>query len=159
MKRILLLILSAAILSGCSCPKQLERLRRHCPECFDSTTGNVNVDVPIPERLANFTIPLDAFDGDRPVVFTSPDNITLTLHIDGDDLAAQVTVPPDTVQLEVPVTLPCPQCPTCSTLSDTIKQILALLALILFFAWATAHTIREIRKERNQQEVSNPQNP
>lgn len=148
--RIVLPLLAAIILSGCSCPQRLEHLRRHCPECFDSTTGNVNVDVPIPERLANFTIPLDAFDGDRPVVFTSPDNITLTLHIDGDDLAAQVTVPPDTVQLEVPVTLPCPDCPQCDTLAEDVEYMLALLALVLFFAWVTVYNIRQYKKEKKQ---------
>lgn len=146
--RIILTLLAAIILSGCNCPQRLEHLRRHCPECFDNTTGNANVDVPIPERLANFTIPLDAFDGDRPVVFTSPDNITLTLHIDGDDLAAQVTVPPDTIPVEVPVALPCPACPQCEAWPDTIKSILALIAIVLFFAWVTAHNIRQYRKEK-----------
>lgn len=151
MKRIFLLILSAAILSSCSCPQRLEHLRRHCPECFDSVTAPVTLSVPVPERLADFTLPLDALELDRPLVLHGPDNITLSLLITGDDsLAATVTVPPDTITVTQPVTLPCPQCPTCSTLPDTIKQILALLALILFFAWATAHTIRQARKDHGE---------
>ena len=151
MKRILLIILFAAILSGCSCPRQLEHLRRHCPECFDSVTAPVTLSVPVPERLADFSVPLDALEADRPIVLQGPDNVTLSLLITGDDsLAATVTIPPDTVTITQPVTLPCPQCPTCSTLSDTIELSLALLAIILFFAWATAHTIRQTRKERKQ---------
>ena len=149
MKRIILPLLAAILISGCSCSQRLEHLRQHCPECFDSAKGNVNVDVPVPERLANFTIPLDAFDGDRPVVFNSPDNITLTIQFsDGDNLTAQVSVPPDTIQVEVPITLPCPKCPQCDTWPDTIKPILALLALILFFAWVVIHNIREYKKEQ-----------
>ena len=145
--RLILPLLAAFVLSGCTCHQRLDHLRRHCPECFDSVHADVPVAVPVPERLADFSIPLDALQEDRPVAFTSPDNITLTLHIDDDDLAARVTVPPDTIPVEVPVALPCPECPQCDTWSDNAKSLLALLALTLFFAWATAHTIRQCRKE------------
>lgn len=150
MKHIIFPILLTIFLSGCSCPQLLEHLRRHCPECFDSVHADVPVDVPVPERLADFTIPLSSIMEDRPVTFTTADNITLTLYIDGDDLAAHVAIPPDTIPVQVPVTLPCPECPQCDTLVGDIKSIIALLAIVLFFAWATAHTIRQARKEKKQ---------
>ncbi len=152
MKRFIFIILSATIFSGCSCAQRLEHLQRHCPECFNSVTAPVPLSVPVPERLADFTVPLDALEADRPLVLHAPDNITLSLTITGDDsLSATVTIPPDTVTITQPVTLPCPQCPTCSSLPDIIVQILALLAIVLLFAWTTAHTIRQILNEHGKQ--------
>ncbi len=145
----LFFLLAAIGLTGCSCQQQLARLQQRCPECFDSVTGTAQTQLPIPEHLANFTFPVSDLADNGTVTFTSPDNITLTLNIDdtGDSLAASVHIPADTVTVEVPVTLPCPECPQCNTTGENTKTILALLAIVLFFSWMIVYNIRRFKNQ------------
>ena len=140
-----LLLFSLLALHGCSCQQRLERLRRHCPECFTQTTAHVRDTLPVPAKLLSGSVPWAWLPAGDTVILQNRD-ITLQLILDGDSLKAAVTVPPDTLYIDREVTLPCPECDSrLSRLHLDVAIAAAMEALLAI--WGLA---REVRLNKNR---------
>lgn len=107
-RKFILFSIAAMLAVSCTCQQRIERLQRHCPECFETTT--VENIVTLPGTDIEAILPIDWQPG-RQASLTLPIKIDTRqgiLNIDIHDTVAAVslTVPPDTIRLRDTITLP-----------------------------------------------------
>ena len=140
------LLFSLLALTGCSCQQRLERLQRHCPDCFTHTTAHLRDTLPVPEKILSGSVPWAWLPSGDTVILQNRD-ITLQLLLEGDSLKADVTVPPDTLYIDREVTLPCPECDSLlCRLHIDVAIAAALVALLAL--WGIAREVRLIRNRK-----------
>lgn len=105
---LLLLAISFALMAAsCSCQQRMQRMQRHCPECFQVDTVRL-VDTVVPEPVPIIArIPWSDLTAPAPVVVGGR-NFTLTIVSDGDGILIDGQAIPDTIVrlVEVPVRVP-----------------------------------------------------
>lgn len=105
------ILLAAMLAVSCTCQQRIERLQRHCPECFATATvqDTVRIDaVHIDTVLRLSPRPDGTQQADIPIVIDHRQGL---LHIDICDTTAAVSLhlPPDTVVVQRTVRLPAKQ--------------------------------------------------
>ena len=143
MRHLLLLLLSVALLAGCSCQRQLQRLYRRCPGCFSSVSATADTLLHLQHPADNFAIPFPL-----PVV---PDtirgthsSIVVNLAPGRDTLYITTQPDPDTVRVEIPVAVPCPD-PSAAA-SRSPWPLVAALLLSTFFLFCSVHLLNTRRR-------------
>lgn len=108
LKRFIMLAVLAAILASCSCPQRIERLRRHCPDCFRTATLQ---DTVVHQAFAFDTVALlgDYGEDGRGIVIEQR-NFDLRIMIDGDTAHVALESTPDTVVINHSVEIPAEPC-------------------------------------------------
>lgn len=140
---ITLIVGAAALLAGCTCQQRLQRLQRHCPDCFlPDTLTTTDTLIPPPIHILEH-IPFSDLTAPFPITLTRP-NYTLTLTPTADGLTLQGTATPDTIirTIKIPVRTPViiQQLPK-DTITPRQWLLAALLALLLTYL-----SIRTLKK-------------
>lgn len=137
--RLILLAAFALILASCSCPQRIERLRRHCPECFSTATLP---DTLIPPALHIDTIlplpPLDPLADTARHIHIQTSQYTLQINL-LDDTAAhiQLHTTPDTIIRLRTLRLPAPPCP--DPPAPWPERLIILLLILIIIALLRHH--------------------
>ena len=140
---ILLTLLAAALLGGCSCQRQLLRLHRRCPHCFTAATATADTTLRLQHPADTFAVPLPP--ALVPDTLRAPHStLLLNLAPDRDTLYITTVPDPDTVRLTIPVTVPCPDPPRKA--DPPALAVLAALLLSSFFLFAAVHLLNTRRR-------------
>ncbi len=134
-RRVFILLLSAVLLSGCSCPQRLARLQERCPQCFDTATVS---DTLVLHQVDTDTAFVFSPYVERDTFYVENERVSLRLVRHVDTLQTILTAKPDTVIRTVSVPVPAPPC------KNHTPQIIAAAVVI---AVMLATVLRAIRKK------------
>lgn len=131
-------------LQSCSCQSRLQRLMRHCPECFLQDTLSHN-DTLLPPPIPIFGH-LSWYELNQPgPVALHGANYALDITLDDTGLTIDGTVTPDTIirTIRIPVDRPVI---VEKSAKPPLYQYLLLVVLALFALWGLSFTLKNRHK-------------